>query len=201
MTSGVYCIESPSGKKYIGSSKDLDKRWKQHLYRLKKGNHFNRHLQSAWYKYQDKLDFRPILICEPKDLILYEQICLDFYKPEYNISKHADKTFNALGVKRSEETRSKISKALMGKNKQGHPQPEYVKQMISARMKGNRIWLGRNHSDESKRKMSEAQKGRPSPNKGGTISDAQKKFLSESRRGPNNPMYGKTPWNKKVVEA
>lgn len=195
MVSGIYSIVSPSGGLYIGSSQDLDKRWYQHKYRLNKGDHHNRHLQNAWNKYKGELEFHTLLICEPINLITYEQQYLDFYQPRYNISKNADKTFNALGVKRSEETKDKLRQAHLGKPKKGHPQTERVKQLISERMVGNQIWLGRKHSEESVKKMSESQTG--ITRKGTPLSEKQKKFLSDSRKGSNNPMFGKIPWNKK----
>lgn len=154
MTSGIYSIVSPSGDLYIGSSSNLEKRWKQHKYHLNRDDHHNYRLKSAWKEFQDNLEFNILLICESKDLILYEQQYLDFYKPLLNISKNANRTFNALGIKRTEETRLKISFALKGKNKKGRPQTE-----------------------ETKTK------------------------LSLLRKGSNNPMFGKTPWNKKEVHV
>lgn len=49
---GVYKIENTvSGKFYIGSSVNMQKRWHNHLYALRRGLHPNRHLQNAWKKY------------------------------------------------------------------------------------------------------------------------------------------------------
>ena len=195
---GIYSITSPSGKKYIGSSKNLSKRWVQHQWFLKNGNHCNRHLQSAWNKYQGQLVFSSIIICSPENLILYEQQALDTLKPEYNISKSASKGFYALGVKRSDETRAKISKALTGKNTKGHPQSEESKLKLSKALIGNKNGLGnkanlnKKLSKETCLKMSLARKGKPIP-------ESQRIFLSESRKGSGNPMFGKTPWNKKNV--
>lgn len=50
--SGIYCIENTvTGKKYIGSSKNIFKRLKDHMYKLKKNVHPNKHLQSSFNKY------------------------------------------------------------------------------------------------------------------------------------------------------
>lgn len=50
--SAVYCIKNiTSGKIYIGSSVDYLERWNQHKKSLRKGNHYNKHLQRAWIKY------------------------------------------------------------------------------------------------------------------------------------------------------
>lgn len=50
--SGVYKITcTPSGKVYIGSSKDIRQRWFDHTSKLRKNKHSNPHLQAAWNKY------------------------------------------------------------------------------------------------------------------------------------------------------
>ena len=49
--------------------------------------------------------------------------------------------------------------------------------------KGNKFWLGKKHSEESKLKMSLAQKGVPSKNKGRKLSEEFKKRLSVLRKG------------------
>lgn len=55
--------------------------------------------------------------------------------------------------------------------------------------------LGKHHSEESKKKMSNAKKGKPSHNKGKPMSEETKKKLSESKKGlqsgEKNPMFGK----------
>lgn len=45
------------------------------------------------------------------------------------------------------------------------------------------IWLGRHHTEESKKKMSESHKGKP-------WTRAQREALLPTRQGKNNPMYG-----------
>lgn len=50
--SGVYCITNNINQKiYIGSSKNIHKRWIAHLYHLKNNTHHNRHIQNAYNKY------------------------------------------------------------------------------------------------------------------------------------------------------
>ena len=58
------------------------------------------------------------------------------------------------------------------------------------RVKGSKL------SEETKRKMSEAHKGRTSWNKGISMSDDVKGKISSSLKGRTSPMKGKTPWNK-----
>lgn len=52
MRSGVYLITClVSGKVYVGSSTDIDKRWATHKDLLTRSKHHCRHLQSSWVKY------------------------------------------------------------------------------------------------------------------------------------------------------
>ena len=51
MKSGIYKITNPENQYfYIGSSYDINNRWRKHLERLTKGNHPNIHLQRAYNK-------------------------------------------------------------------------------------------------------------------------------------------------------
>ena len=51
---------------------------------------------------------------------------------------------------------------------------------------------GYKHTEESKRKISEALKGENNPNYGKTLSEETRKKISEAKKGKNHPMYGKT---------
>lgn len=183
---------------YIGSSKDLHKRWNQHQWFLKRGEHHNRHLQNAWNKYNGDLTFNTLLICTEDNLLLYEQQFLDFYKPVYNIAQSADKAFYALGVKRSDETKQKISKANTGKSRKGHPCSEKTKEILRQNMVGNTRGLG-NTANLGRKLTPEHSKNIGNGLRGRSMSEIQRKQLSDNRKGSNNPMFGKTPWNKKNV--
>lgn len=64
--SGIYKITNiVNNKIYIGQSKDISCRWKDHLRRLRSGKHDNDHLQKAWGKYgENNFKFEIIEICE-----------------------------------------------------------------------------------------------------------------------------------------
>jgi hypothetical protein len=59
------------------------------------------------------------------------------------------------------------------------------------------IWLGRKHSDETRKKMSEVHKGQP----GAKWTDEAKQKLSEKRIGDKNPFYGRkhTDETRKII--
>jgi group I intron endonuclease len=52
----IYCRKT--GKRYIGSSKDIKKRWQSHLSSLKRKAHHNYYLQKSYLRYgEDNLVF------------------------------------------------------------------------------------------------------------------------------------------------
>jgi group I intron endonuclease len=94
MESGIYAIRHVvSGKRYIGSSKRIERRWKEHKYRLNKGDHCTPHLQNAWNLYgADAFVFEIIESGVPKSrerLMAREQYYFDTMFPEYNNSRVA----------------------------------------------------------------------------------------------------------------
>ena len=114
---GVYKIDI-NGKIYVGStSRDFSMRWSAHLYALRKGTHFNPHIQNAYNKYgESSLKFSVLEVVEtPKEVISFEQKYIDDLEPEYNICKVAG---SMLGVKcrpHTAEAKLKMSIANLGK--------------------------------------------------------------------------------------
>ena len=83
---GIYRIKNiVNGKCYYGSSKDIEKRWKQHKKELKNKIHINCILQRAWDKYGEN-NFLFVIVeeCIITVLLETEQRYLDL-QPEYNI--------------------------------------------------------------------------------------------------------------------
>jgi group I intron endonuclease len=113
--SGIYRISnSVNNKQYIGSSLDIEDRFKRHKRLLKNGIHFNRHLQYAYNKYGEEVfKFEVILYCEPEIRTKLEEKIIKILEPNvYNIELSPAKRVYA---RRSEATKEKISQKLKGR--------------------------------------------------------------------------------------
>jgi group I intron endonuclease len=145
MNCGVYKYQNKIDVKlYIGSSIDIQKRWKSHRDELIKNNHENCYLQRAITKYGiENFEFRVLEIVEDKTkLIEREQYYLDLYKsylPKngYNICKVAG-LGSQLGL-----TRSDSSKQLMSLAKKGKPGNLNAVEAMRKVNLGNKYTLGR----------------------------------------------------------
>jgi hypothetical protein len=107
--SGVYCFTNlVNGKKYIGSSADLRRRFRQYL----NFNYLERNKSMAiclaLLKYgYSKFSFEIIEYCDPSVLLTREKYFFNLFSPEYNISLEPGSPM--LGRKHSEETKVKMS--------------------------------------------------------------------------------------------
>ena len=133
--SGIYSITNILNRhRYIGSTNNFKRRLTRHRSELRKNHHHSQYLQRAFNKYGE-VHFQVEILekCEPihDTLLMIEQKYLDL-KPEYNISEVADRPART-NVVVSDETRMKLRLANLGKK----------------------------HSEESRKKMSEAQKKKP----------------------------------------
>lgn len=114
---GIYCITSPSGKRYIGQATSIKTRWREHRRSLRAGIHKNRHLQNAWNKYGESgLTFSKIAIVPREDLTSREQEQINSFPRHmlYNIALDVDAPRR--GHKHSAATRAMISAANMGRH-------------------------------------------------------------------------------------
>lgn len=131
--SGIYRWTNPlNGKTYIGSAKDLNKRFRNYY----SFSYLSRHNSSLIYKALLKYGYSNFSLeileyCEVSDLITKEQFYLDSLQPEYNILKIAG---SSLGYQHSEEFKQKFSELMRGEN---NP------------------FFGKNHSQSSKDQISQ----------------------------------------------
>jgi group I intron endonuclease len=110
--SGVYVIRCSNGKVYVGSSANIERRWREHRNLLEKGKSPHRHLQSAWRKYgAANFEWGVLEFCETSHLLYREQVYLDLLRSyEGNFGYNTCVIPNSqLGIKRSEELKAKQS--------------------------------------------------------------------------------------------
>lgn len=89
MKGGIYkIINLVNNDFYIGSTKDLSRRKKEHWRLLKKGNNHSIVLQNAWNKYgEENFKFEVLAICPKEYLFKLEQWFVDNLNPKYNICR------------------------------------------------------------------------------------------------------------------
>jgi group I intron endonuclease len=150
-TTGIYkivCLEE--NRVYVGQSKDVGSRWKQHLYLLEAGKHHCSALQEAWNLYGfQQFSFQLVLKCKKTELTQKEIEVWDLQESCYN----GRPTENSYYPERTAETRAKIAAA-----RKGITYTEETKAKISEAKKGkNNPNYGKARSAETKRKMSRTQ--------------------------------------------
>ncbi len=113
---GVYAIvHIASGRRYIGSAKNIYRRWREHKSDLRRKASPCLHLQRAWTKYGEAaFQFEVIEAClkDPVLLCAREQFWIDYFKRSLlNIRRFADPAF---GVSWSPERKSTASQRMTG---------------------------------------------------------------------------------------
>ena len=159
--SGIYCIENLINyKKYIGQSVNIYARWKQHISELNGNKHFNDYLQKSWNKYgEDNFKFYVIEYCDINELDDKEIYYIDFYQTLNRDTGYNLMSGGTFGRKYSQESREKMSRSL-----QGHKVSNETRQKIKdnhADISGEKNGMyGKHHTEDAKRKVSEANRGK-----------------------------------------
>lgn len=200
---GIYKIQSKikPWEVYIGSSKNIIKRWAVHLTALKKGKHHSPKLQYHYNKYGvDDLQFIIIIECKKDELLQLEQYYLDICAPWFNVLQIAGSP-KGHHWKHTGTARKKIS---LGKK--GKPSPRKGKHHTDiAKEKNRQAHLGKKQSEKTIKKRSLALKGRVGPMKGRRQSFESNKKRSITMMGKyagiNSPLYGRklTPEHKNKI--
>lgn len=116
---GIYHIKnSVTGKYYIGSSIELSKRMGRHLWGLRKGIHHSLKLQRSFDKHGEvAFEFKILLVCEAKDVEMFETRAIhayDSYQNGYNVAPEAKGGFMR-GRKWPERTKEARVEAMRGR--------------------------------------------------------------------------------------
>lgn len=196
--SGIYrWVNTLTGETYVGSSVNLSKRFSVYFSKKSVEEVLSRSksiILSALVKHGYS-NFRLEILeyCESSQTITREQYYLDLLCPEYNILSIAN---SSLGRAVSEETRFKISNSLKGRSI-----TELVKQKMSLSRQGKVF------SDETKKILSDLRKGKDSPFLGKQHSVDTRKKMSEAH-GSKVEVFNKDtletiifPSNYKAAEA
>ena len=153
--SGVYKIRNRENNLiYVGSSTNIEYRWRGHKALLRHNKHHNSHLQNAWNKYgEDAFEFLVIeevldekFILNREDFWLIKTNCCN-KEFGYNISEKAGRPNH------SAETRAKIKES-----RKNYKPTEETKKKIGLSSLGNISRLGQKRSEEEKKKGSDSLK-------------------------------------------
>lgn len=178
---GVYQIKNTkSGKVYVGSAAvSLSKRWNVHKCRLRKKTHHSKKLQNAWEKHgEEAFEFSVLEHCPPTQCEVLEQKwidLLDSFNAGYNCRPNAN---SQLGHKHSPETIALIKE----RQKATGWRPTLEQRTRSANSR-----RGLKKSEEAKRKLSIAKKGKP----GRVWTEEEKNKVSKALSGRKRPQVGK----------
>jgi group I intron endonuclease len=185
MYSGViYCLISPSNKKYYGYTTNFERRKIEHIQKAKLGKINSLYSAIRKYGFENFIWNIIEVYNNESEKILHNILCeREIYwiikdkthirKYGYNMTKGGDGIF---GCKRSEETKKKISESLKGEK-----HPNYKKAPWNK---------GKKTSEETKKKLSLSHKGKI------YRKSKRRKPSDETREKQRKALIGRIPWNK-----
>ena len=217
IVSGVYAIIHSAGHAYIGSSRNVFRRWARHVSDLLAGHHKSPALLDLWRADgPEAFTFIVLETCHLEDLVLREQAWIDAFPDLLNTTRiarnpmlcelgrarhriaMADPKYRSrmseviTGLIRSPETRERLSVLKRGKP---NPRMRVANPMFrtEVRAKFSAARMGHAVSVETRQKISEANKGNnPNPIHASAMGCA---WLGR-KRGPQSEEH-----KKKIIES
>jgi group I intron endonuclease len=178
---GIYLLRNAvNGKVYVGQSIHTWRRWHEHKKCAKRGD--KSHLYDAMRKYgADVFEHEVLEVCTPYEFDVREAYWMEQYD-----CRNQDKGYNLmpagqLGRVMDDDCRERIASKLRGRK----VSPERLAQMKIES-------TGRKHSEETKKKISDGNKGSNGPNtkiaaalkaRYAAFTDEQKQEYADKRRG------------------
>ena len=183
-----------NNKTYVGSAMIYGRRVKDHLRLLDKGTHHSKHLQNSYDKHgKDVFEFKILEeVDDVSELINTEQKWMDSVNPEFNMTKIAGLNSH-LGMKRSDETKRKISEALTGRKlSEGHIEAmrqslignKHSQETIDKRVESCLTSESFQRATKSKSRRDKIKKTRLE-NGGYIVTDEMKRRISETLKSKN----------------
>ena len=198
---GIYKIENCSGSKYIGQSVDIYDRWKCYKKYLAEGQP---KLFNSFKKYGSENHTFTILIeCERYELDYFEKFYINHYQT-FNTTHgmnlqsggqagiHSEESKKKIGdalrgIPKSEDAKRNMSKAGAGKVFSQEAKENMSKAKLSLPKESfeylREVNTGRVHTEETKKKIGEAQVGEKNHMFGKSHSEESKKKLREINTG------------------
>lgn len=164
-----------NNKFYVGSAVNYEKRKARHLWRLRRGDHANKHLQAAWNKYGAHAFVFAVVeeVAEEQDLLAAENVWLKKHVGQtycYNIGtdataptrgwtgeknpmwgrtfRHTDAAKALIGTASKTRVQSEEEKVKRRTTMRGKPQSAEVRAKISATLSGEgNFWYGKKRPD------------------------------------------------------
>lgn len=198
---GIYKItNTANGKCYVGSANHMGARLNVHKSNLRLNRHCSQRLQRSFNKHGvESFKFEKLLCCSKEDLLFYEQRAIDYFrsiKMSYNLRdiaernpgwKHTEEAKRKMsafhkGKIRSDEHKAKLSESMKKSFTEEH------RQILSRVNKGNKYCEGKTPSEETRRKLSETNKGRLPWNTGKTGAYSEEYLARKSEAFKGNKL-------------